>query len=410
VKAKVISVISLAFVLLAGISVSPSSAAANCDNKDRLYYVAWTNTGSKPGYVFTNCPADTTFHSLNVGTANISADGGLITLDPASGKAYVTDWAGRLHEFSLDETTPGSTLAFTGEALNNPWGVVFDPAAKRLYIANYGNGKLLTATLKDRVLSEIDLTAHGLEDLDSIDDLRIDTATKRIYISDDGYGSVAQQISWISTNSNAGGKLNLGTATQNTINGFAFDKKQSKVYWTNFDNGAANAVPLAGANPATGLDTVEYVNPDGDSANPQQIVVDESTGGLYWSKYTNIYKAGSLYKDSTLFTTAESGFVNGLALLKAPQLVSKPKITITKTKTGNVIKCVAAVWEKDRAWSGTFDAPKTVAMDILRDGVGVKRYTAPFTTKKKGTYTCRSKAVNVAGTTLSVSTAKVVTK
>lgn len=398
----------LALMISSTVTASAVSAAESCANKDRLYFATYSGEVGSVQWIYANCPSDSTVHTLNAGSATVTGGGGVMALDPSTGNAYLTDWSGSLHQFSLSGTAPATTLALTGVALKNPWGIAIDPATKRIYVSNYGNGKLLTGTLAGKELSEIDLTSYGLEALDSISEVKLDSISKRLYLTNDGYQTKSQQIVWISTASKTGAVLNLGSGNQNVLNGLSIDKVRSKVFWSNFGSTNPGQVVVSGVDLATGANALLLERPDGATGSPQSVLINESANQLYWVTDRDIYVSSPNSSGSTLVKRLD-GWVSGLTLLKVPSMVAKPILKRTVSSKGNTFKCSAGTWEADRPWSSTYNAPRSLTVELLRDGKVAKRfaapYTATFTSKTKGTYTCRVVATNAAGSTSKLSSA-----
>ena len=387
-------------LLLTGVSATSSLAASDpCANKTRLYYVQYGTTPSVE-WVYSDCSADTTAHILSKGTAVLTDGGGSMTLDPSSGNAFVSDWSGAVSRFSLNNSLAGSQIVTTGVQLVNPWGIAIDSKSKRLYVANYGNDKLLTMNLVDNVLSEVDLSAHGIAAVGTVNELRIDPVEKRLSLSDDGTGHVAEGISWISTVTNTGGSYDLGSGTKLGVNSFAIDKKSHSLFWSNFFSSANPLVGISTPNPGS---PINFSQPAGANGSPQSVVVDESSGLVYWVNDKSIY-SGNRTDLSSAKVSEAAGWIAGLAILKAPISTKKPAVVAKSTKSGRVFACSTGSWELDRAWSATYDAPKTILVQLIRDGKVVSRFVKPYVSKAKGSYSCRVTATNAAGASVAVST------
>lgn len=385
-----------------------SATSSTCVNKPRMYFWESGDTHGFIEYIFLDCPADTSVHLLNLGTANIGNNGGMLTLDPATNTIYATDWDNGVNKFSLDNSTAGASITTSGVALDNPWGIAIDPSAKRLYIASYMGGKVVTGPASTGVLSEIDLEAHGANTLTRPDDLRFDSKTNRLYISEDGTGATDQQIDWISTKtSNLGGQLNLGTAEADVINGLAIDHSanSNRIYWSNFNNTTTGS-PVSRVDLTGGTNPISMAHIDGQTSQPQSLALNESTHSLYLSINNSIFRSvndGGFPADA-LYTG--QGWVVGLAILKSPAVKTRPAIAAKVKKGKRTFTCTPATWEGDHGWASTYLAPQTIKTDILQNGSVVARGKSTYISNKKGTYTCRTTATNAAGTTVSTSLSK----
>jgi DNA-binding beta-propeller fold protein YncE len=116
---------------------------------------------------------------------DLSAIGGVsnIVADPSSGNFYVVDSGGKINEI----TPTGAPVRTIGEGvLDEPYGLVIDPATGRLYVSDFGLGKVVVFNGDDG--DDID-TIGGF---DGPVGLAFDPLSRILYVADSGNSRVAR--------------------------------------------------------------------------------------------------------------------------------------------------------------------------------------------------------------------------
>jgi hypothetical protein len=352
---------------------------------------------------------------LATGAATVDGPMG-IAIDPAAGRIYWSNWgyknyiAGRGTKISwanLDGSGGGDLD--TGDAtVEGPHGVAIDPVAGRIYWANYGPGSQGTGT----TISYANLDGSGGGDLNTTGatvsgprGVAVDPAAGKIYWANygDGYGTT---ISSANLDGSGGGDLMTVGATVEGPEGVALDPTANKIFWGNY------GTPDHG-------DTIAYANLDGSGdahdlstapITPHRVhgvAIDKTRGKIYWANYGDTAEfSGSISSanlDGTggganLVTTGAS--MNGPelpALLEVPKATKAPAVS-GSTALGSSLSCTQGTWAPDDVEALLYRAPHDFSYRWTLNGRPIPGATSSSTkVSGSGTYRCQVTAHNAAG-------------
>lgn len=332
--------------------------------------------------------------------------------------------------------SPG-TLSTSGATVSSPWGLAPDPAAGKIYWANYGVGpgsKISWANLDGSGGGDLNTGAATVSGPEGV---VVDHAAGKIYWAN-GSGN---KISWANLDGSGGGDLNTGTATVNNPLGVAIDSAAGKIYWANYgagnisfaklDNSGGGDLNIAGttvSNPwgvtidsALGkiywgnftADALDYANLDGTGGGvlatsgaaqhgPMPGAIDSTTGKIYWSNWSS--GGGIMFANvdgsgggGTLYPTATNPAMP--AILKSPTAAGAPAIT-GSSAFGSTLSCSQGSWAPDLLGELLYRAPRSFALQWSRDGADIAGATqSSITASAPGQYRCKVTATNFAGST-----------
>src|SRR6476661_5635776 len=198
---------------------------------------------------------------------------------------------------NLDGSGTASTL-FGSEG--GPCGVAIDPAADKIYWANFSSGTIRVANL-------------------------------------DGSGTA-------STLTNA--------SSEGNPCGVAIDPAANKIYWTNQTSGTVRVANLDGSGSAATL--------FGSEGNPIGLAIDPAANKIYWGNFgsgairvANLDGTGTA---SDLFTG--QGLANFPLLLRAPTGTGPPTIS-GEPRVGEELSCSQGNWAPDLLGAFLFRAPRS---------------------------------------------------
>jgi hypothetical protein len=347
---------------------------------------------------------------------------------------YAASPAIYLADLDGSSSSPG-TLATSGATLSGPWGLAPDPAAGKIYWANYTGSKISWANLDGSGggdLNTAGATVNGPEGV------VVDHAAGKIYWAN----SSGNKISFAKLDGSGGGDLNTGTATVSSPIGVAIEVAAGKIYWANY---AGNKISFAkldgsgggdlniigttvnqpwGVTIAAGLgkiywgnfqaDALDYANLDGTGGGvlatsgaaqngPMPGAIDPTTGKIYWSNWNGgggimfANADGSFGSAGTLYPTSSTPAMP--AILKSPTAAGAPEIT-GSSAFDSTLTCSQGSWAPDLLGELLYRAPRSFALQWSRDGtdiVGATQSSIPASAA--GLYRCRVTATNFAGST-----------
>jgi len=274
---------------------------------------------------------------------------------------YNGDHGDQIRYVSLDGGT-SYPLDTGGATISGPRSLAIDPAAGRIYWANFFGNAISYANLNGS--GGDDLNTTGATPPDHPEGVAIDPVTGRIYWSDFTF-IPNTRISYANLNGSGGGNLNLGGATLNYPHGVAIDPEARRIYWTNFFVGV-----LSYAN----LDTI-------GGADFLNLGLDDPAG-----------------PDLPI-------------LLKGPVGVGSPTIA-GGSHVGNTLTCGQGSWAPDMLSSLLYRAPESDGFTYRwsRNGTDVPGVTTSFyTPSSDGQYRCTVTARNAAGTAQQTSAPQAIT-
>jgi hypothetical protein len=371
--------------------------------------------------------------AVAIATALLPAGAG--AADGPGGLIYWTNEGGSIGTGNLDGS--GVAALFGGEGA--PCGVALDPAAGKMYWANFSSGQIRVGNLDGSGTA-----STVFNDTGSVCGVAVDRAAGKIY--------------WANFSANAIRVANLDGSGAATL----FQEAQStgpsgvaiaagKIYWTNQLSDELRSGNLDGS----GVSTLFGPTDAGD--NPIGLAVDPAAGKVYWSVlasldlgevrmgnldgtgasalYTGETGAagialdaaeGKLYWGSWRGGTIRRGSLDGIdapttlflgqslpllpALLRAPQAGEQLPAITGGANLGDALNCSQGSWKPDLLGSFLFRAPSTFAYQWQLDGSDIPGANGPsFTFTQAGDYTCRVTAANQAGSSSQISAAVTVT-
>jgi hypothetical protein len=272
----------------------------------------------------------------------------LLIATPAALGADAVYWgnafdANKISFANLD-TSAGGDLATTGATVAGPAGVAIDPAAGRIYWANFGG-----------------------------------------------------QISFANLDGTGGGDLATTGATVNGPFGVAVDRAAGRIYWAN--SAGANKISFAKLDGSGGGGDLATT---GATVNaPIGVAIDPAAGRIYWANFNgnkisfaNLNGTGGGDLATFAATVSKPLFP---ALLRAPSGAGAPAIS-GGSALGSTLACSRGSWAPDLVGSFLYRAPRGFAFRWLRDGSQIAGATqSSITASSPGDYRCRVTATNHAG-------------
>ncbi len=318
-----------------------------------------------------------------------------VALDPAAGKIYWANFfSGAIRVANLDGSgTPSTLFADAGGFV---CGVAVDPAAGKIYWANFDADAIRVANLDG---SGVPSTLFQEPRESSPSGVAIDPSVGKIYWTNQDSDQVR-----VGNLDGSGASTLFGPAGagDNPL-GLAIDPLAGKVYWATVLSNEIRVGNLDGSGTASALFTGE--------SRAGGIALDAVAGKLYWGTSGNgRLRVGSLDGSGTPVTLFD-GENQPLfpALLRAPAGEQPPAIT-GGASLGDALNCSAGSWKADLLGAFLSRAPRTIGYQWQLDGGEIPGATAAsFTFTEAGDYTCRVTAVNQAGSSSQTSAAFTVT-
>ena len=339
-------------------------------------------TGESPGPVPPAISAKTLFD-----------DGGApcgIAANPAAGKIYWANWnAGEIRVGNLNGTGASTLFAEPG---NNLCGVAVDPTAGKIYWANFSTNEIRVGNLNGTGTASTLFTDPGGSAPSGV---AIDPANNKIYWTNQFSDEVRA-----GNLDGSGIAATLFGGEDNPI-GVAVDPAAGKIYWTDLNSGTVRVGPVGGS-------TVGDAQTLFNSPTPSGPAIDPTTNKIYWTSWTsgsgirvgNLDGTGTV---STLFSGESAALF--AALVKAPVNTKLPEIS-GGAKTGKELTCQKGTWAPDLLGAFLYRAPASFAYQWKRNGVIVGTNSATFMPAQPGDYTCTVMATNQAGSTSQTSSVK----
>ena len=307
-----------------------------------------------------------------------------VAIDPAADKIYWANFSsGAIRVGNLDGTGTASTL-FGSEA--GACGVAINPAANKIYWASYSNNTIRVANLDGTGTAS---TLFGSEAGPS--GVAIDPAANKIYWTNQT-GTTGVRVGNLD---GSGTASTLFGSEANPI-GVAIDPAAGKIYWADLGSccsgpGTIRVANLDGSGTASTL--------FGSEPAPAGVAIDPAANKIYWANFgSGAIRVANLDGSGTaanLFTG--QGFANFPVLLRAPAGTGPPTVS-GEAETGEQLNCGQGDWASNLLGGFLFRAPRSFQYQWLEDGGEIGGETAAtFTPTEPGPYACRVTASNQAG-------------
>ncbi len=399
------TIVGLVFVVTASALLGILGARASAD--DTIY---WANDGS----------STISFAELDGGGGGTLGTEGATTilpigiaLDPAAGRIYWANFGGGLlgagiSSAKLDGSGGGADLSVGEGNASVPNGVAIDPSTKTIYWANF-SGIFSPASISFAKLEPTnpegeggDLSIEGAT-VNHPNGIVIDPAAKLIYWTNGGTGGNGEGISVGHLDTGKGQDLNIEGANHEGPRGLAVDPAAGIVYWTNF---VGNKISFARLNGSGGGD---LPIPAADVVKPMGIAIDHAAGRIYWANTGDfqVETSGSIFSakldgsDPRPVATARGTIGNPAtpSLLLEPRSTAAPAISGGAVE-GRTLTCAEGTWAADIPVSNLYEAPERIEYHWSLNGHEVDGATAStLLASAQGAYRCRVTASNRAGST-----------
>jgi DNA-binding beta-propeller fold protein YncE len=321
-------------------------------------------------------------------------DGGApcgIAANPAAGKIYWANWStGEIRVANLDGTLGSASTLFAEPG--NLCGVAVDPAAGKIYWANFSTNEIRVGNLNGTGTASTLFTDPGGSAPSGV---AIDPANNKIYWTNQFSDEVRA-----GNLDGSGLAQTLFSGEDNPI-GVAANPAAGKIYWTDLNAGTVRVGPLGGS-------TVGAAQTLFNSSTPSGPAIDPTTNKIYWTSWTSGLgiRVGNLDGTGTVSTLfGGEGASLFAAILKAPVNTRLPEIS-GGAKTGKELTCQKGTWAPDLLGAFLYRAPASFAYQWKRNGVIVGTNSATFMPAQPGDYTCTVMATNQAGSTSQTSSVK----
>ena len=394
--------VALILIVLASVIATPSAHAA-----DRIY---WSNYDDR-SIAYADIDGAGGGGTVNTGGATVLGPMGL-TMDPARGLVYWSNWAGDTGttiSYAHLDGSGGGDLEIQGATISGPHGLAIDPSvgpAGRIYWPNHANNTISYADLDGNGGGTGGDLAITNATVDEPRGMMIDPIGGRVYWSNFSGGD-GTTISYANLDGSGDGDLlQVGTNGEGP-EGTAIDPLTRRIYWSNPGNKhLLRYAELDGSG-------VSIFDPQGATARGVHgVAIDPDTRRLYWANYnSDSISYASLDGNgggdlNTSGTTANGP--NLPALLKAPSGTGVPEIS-GSPDPGATLQCSPGTWAGDVLESLLYRAPKDLSYQWILDGAELPNAeTDSLTASSAGTYRCRVTATNAAGSTSQTSEEHVV--
>ncbi len=353
------------------------------------------------------------------GATNILPIG--IALDPAAGRIYWANFGGGLlgagiSSAGLDGSGGGADLPVGNANASAPNGVAIDPTTNTIYWANF-SGIFSPASISFAKLTPGDPEGEGgdLEiegaTVDHPNGIAIDPARRLVYWTNAGSGDQGQGVSVANLDTGQGEDLTIDGANHELPRGLAVDTVAGIVYWTNFKGNTVSFAHLDGSGAG------DLPIPAADVEGPLGIAVDHAAGRIYWTNFGDgDMQPGSIFSAKLDGSDPREVEAPGAtvgdpvtpSLLVAPRSSAAPTVA-GGANQGATLSCSVGGWEADAPASFLYQAAERFEFQWTLNGRDVKGATAgTVTATAAGTYRCRVTAINRAGSSAVTSAAHAV--
>jgi PKD domain len=384
-RRSVATLVALASVaVLAGL---PAGAGAVDGVGDRIY---WGNEGGSTR--FANLDGTGAAATLAAGEGGPCG----VAIDPAAGKLYWANFGSQeIRVANLDGSGAASTL-FTDPG----WlcGLTIDRAAGKIYWANYGANVIRVANLDG---TGVPATLFAEPGGSGPSGVAINPAAGKIYWTNQDSDQV--RVGNLDGSGSAATLFGAAEAGDNPI-GVAIDTAAGKVYWAALWSHEIRVGNLDGSGDA-------WILFAGEEGGPGGVALDPAAGKIYWANWWGgEIRAGNLDGSGTpamLFPLESTPLFP--VLLRAPE-AGDQRPAISGGGNLDALNCSAGSWKGDLLGAFLFRAPRSFAYQWQLDGTDIPGATAAsFTFTEAGDYTCRVTASNHAGSSSQTSAAATVT-
>jgi DNA-binding beta-propeller fold protein YncE len=380
-----------ALAVVALVILGTGSASA----KDRVY---WANVNGN-SIAFANLDGTGGTKLATPGATLLRPSG--IAIDPAVGRIY---WAnrdgcgtGKGIQFARLDGGGGGTINTTGATCNEPASIALDRANGRIYWANFsgtafGNGTVISfANLNGTGGHDV---ATGTGAVNGPFGITIDPAARRLYWTNWGMSTIA----FANLDGSGGGLVNVGSAHVSGPTGVALDTGSRRIHWANFNDFPPTiSFATIGSTIGSQLDISGVV-----TAGPEGVAIDAAGGRIYWGN-RDANTIASTKLDGTggaavLPTTAGTAVGPVFpAILKVPIATRGPVATGGHT-VGSTLSCTTGAWAGDILPAFLYRAPQRFTFRWTLNGApvaGAIARTAKATAA--GSWRCIVTASNAAG-------------
>jgi hypothetical protein len=225
---------------------------------DSIYWTApYDYSTSSPGSGAIRCAplgGGGTVETLYDATDGVNIGAGL-AIDPAAGRIYWANYSDdTIRRAPLDGSGPVDTLYDAADGVNDPWGVAIDPAAGRIYWSQGEWDAGVGGTIRRAPLSgsgPVDTLFGPAQGVSGPTGLALDPAAGRIYWAN-GAGATIQSGPLAA---GSGGISTPYTAAQGVTgpSGVAIDAAAGRICWTNIVSRTILSGPLGGGSTPTTL-------------------------------------------------------------------------------------------------------------------------------------------------------------
>ncbi|HKO36847.1 MAG TPA: hypothetical protein VJU14_00585 [Solirubrobacterales bacterium] len=372
--------------------------------------VYWNNYGAAPQSISFANGDGSGGGSLNLTGVDLKSPEGM-AIDTVTNRLFVVSSSGgpggdgEILAVNLDGSG-AAVFTAPGALVDEPYGVVVDPATRTIYWANDGdgnNGSIAWARLDGSVGGLLNTTGATLVDPYKIG---LDPVNGRVYWGNNPSGEPIS-ISYANVNNTGGGNLLLNVAPENAW-GFATDPAAGRLYWTegNLDRFAYTG--LLGGNVSILDTTGAVVNSSyGFALDPtlnkiRWVNYDNSENPLNGIGFANLSGGGG---GNITPQTAPFDGPQDLLVLKSPTGTGAPVIT-RNPKVRTELTCPTGSWAADFAGSFVYQAPHALAYQWTQNGTAIPgAIAATFTATSPGSYACIVTARNQAGSAAQTSAA-----
>ena len=378
----------------------------------------------------------------------------LVCCAAAAPSAHAADqiyWPnGNLNSFAFANLSGGGgdLSIFDTPTMNvdDPQGMVFDPATGRMYWGNSSSGKPVSFSNLDGTGGDLNAVgAGGPPDPGYAFGVALDPVGRRIYWPNEA--PTPNVISFANLDGSGGGDLNTGAATVSGVEGITLDPVARRVYWANTD---VDKISFANLDGSGGQDiNTGTANVDG----PTGVAIDPAAGRIYWVHSTgvsfaqldgsaagNLNTTGATVQDAggpaidaaagRIYWANDGGNVisfarldgsggedlstpestlagpNSVTLVEKPTAAGAPAIT-GKRATGSTLTCSQGTWAPDVIPAFLYRSPLRFAFQWSRDGKDIAGATsATIRASSRGRYVCRVTGTNLAGSATQTSAAR----
>jgi hypothetical protein len=228
----------------------------------------------------------------------------------------------------------------------------------------------------------------------------IDPAAEKLYWANFG----GDTISFANLDGSGGGNLTITGATPEGPFGVAIDPSTEKLYWSNFSGDKISFANLDGSGGGT-LNT-SGVSPSG----PSGVALDVATGKIYWANgnqdkiaFANLDDSGGGGALATAGATPDGPRFP--VLLNVPAGAGAPAVS-GGTAVGSLLSCSLGVWAPDLPSEFDYLAAQSFAYSWNENGTPIPGSTSSsIVASSPGSYVCEVTASNQAGPTTQSSAA-----